>query len=77
MTDDVLMVPTKEFNQLVQYYQEDITDNALSNKAGRLTAEHFPDSIAITNRDGLTKHIIQIGPLLSISTHDSKGKDEE
>lgn len=51
MTDDVLMVPTKEFNQLVQYNQGDITDNALSNKAGRLTAESFPDSIAITNRD--------------------------
>ena len=77
MTDDVLMVPTKEFNQLVQYNQGDITDNALSNKAGRLTAESFPDSIAITNRDGLTKHFIQIGPLLSISTHVSKGKDKE
>ena len=33
------MVPTKEFDQLVQCYKGEITDNALLNKAGRLSAE--------------------------------------
>ena len=33
------MVPTKQFDQLVQYYKGEITDNALLNKAGRLAAE--------------------------------------
>ena len=33
------MVPAKEFDQLVQYYKGEITENALLNKAGRLAAE--------------------------------------
>ena len=72
------MVPTKEFDQLVQYYKGEITDNALLNKAGRLAAEShlilrdksIPDSIAIKKikplarqRGRLTKRIGQIGPL--------------
>ena len=39
MTEEVMMVPTKQFDQLVQYYKGEITDNALLNKAGRLAAE--------------------------------------
>ena len=50
-----MMVPTKEFDQLVQYYKGEITDNALLNKAEQLAAEShvilrdksIPDSIAI------------------------------
>jgi len=55
MTEEVMMVPTKEFDQLVQYYKAEITNNALLNKGGRLAAEShvilcdklIPDSIAI------------------------------
>ena len=28
MTEEIMMVPTKEFDQLVQYYKGEITDNA-------------------------------------------------
>ena len=55
MTEEVMMVSTKEFDRLVQYYKGEITDNALLNKAGRLAAESpvilsdktIPDLIAI------------------------------
>ena len=39
MTEEEMMVPTKEFEQLVQYYKGEITDNALLNKVSRLAAE--------------------------------------
>ena len=39
MTEEVMMLPTKEFDQLVQYHKGEITDNAFLNKAGRLAAE--------------------------------------
>ena len=86
------MVPTKEFDQLVQYYKGEITDNALLNKAGRLAAEShvilrdksIPDSIAIKKikplarqRGRLTKRIRQIGPLSSNSADVSEEEDEE
>ena len=55
MTEEVMMVPTKEFDHLVQYYKGEITDNVPLNKAGQLAAEShvilrdksIPDSIAI------------------------------
>ena len=87
-----MMVPTKEFDQLVQYYKGEITDNALLNKAGRLAAEShvilrdksIPDSIAIKKikplarqRGRLTKRIRQIGPLSSNSVDVSEEEDEE
>ena len=68
------MVPTKEFDRLVQYYKGEITDNALLNKVGRLAAESpvilsdktIPDLIAIKKikplarqRGRLTKRIRQ------------------
>ena len=34
MTKEVMLVPTKEFDQLVQYYKGEITDNALFDKVG-------------------------------------------
>ena len=86
------MVPTKEFDQLVQYYKGEITDNALLNKAGRLAAEShvilgdksIPDSIAIKQikplarqRGRLTKRIRQIGPLSSNSADVGEDEDEE
>ena len=76
------MAPTKEFDQLVQCYKVEITDNALLNKACRLAAEShvilrdksIPDSIAIKKikplarqRGRLTKRIRQIGSLSSNS----------
>ena len=92
MTEEVMMVPTKEFDQLVQYYKGEITDNALLNKAGRLAAEShvilrdksIPDSIAIKKikplacqRGRLTTRIRHIGPLSRNSTDVSEEEDEE
>ena len=92
MTEEVMMVPTNEFDQLVQYYKGEITDNALLNKAGRLAAEShvilgdksIPDSIAIKKikplarqRGRLTKRIRQIGPLSSNSADVGDEEDEE
>ena len=86
------MVPAKEFDQLVQYYKGEITDNALLNKAGRLGAEShvilgdksIPDSIAIKKikplarqRGRLTKRIRQIGPLSSNSADVGEEEEEE
>ena len=92
MTEEVMMVPMKEFDQLVQYYKGEITDNALLNKAGRLATEShvilrdksIPDSIAIKKtkplarqRGRLTKRIRQIGPLSSNSADVGEEQDEE
>ena len=92
MTEEVMMVPTKEFDQLVQYNKGKITDNALLNKAGRLAAESYvilrdksiPDSVAIKKikplarqRGRLTKRIRQIGPLSGNSADVGEDEDEE
>jgi len=66
MTEEVMMVPTKEFDQLVQYYKGEITDNALLNKAGRLAAEShvilrdksIPDSIPIKLVRELVREVV-------------------
>ena len=90
MTEEVMLVPTKEFDQLVQYYKGKI--NALLNKAGRLATEShvtlqeksIPDSLAIKRikplareRGRLTKRIRHIGPLSSNSAGVSDEADEE
>ena len=92
MTEEIMMLPTKEFDQLVRYYKGEITDNALLNKAGRLAADShlifrdksIPDSIAIEKikplarqRGRLTKRIRQIGPLSSSSADVGEVEDEE
>ena len=49
------MVPTTDYNNLVNYYKGRLTESALLNKAGRLAAErhltltnpHMPDSLAV------------------------------
>ena len=92
MTEEVMMVPKKEFDQLVQYYKGEITDNALLNKAGRLAGEShvilrdksIPDSIAVKKikplarqRGRLTKRFRQIGPLSSNSIDVDEVEEEE
>lgn len=55
MTEEVMYIPTRELEQLIQSYKGEITDNALLNKAGRLAAEshlllkdkRIPNSIAV------------------------------
>ena len=55
MTEEVMMVPTQEFERLQDYYKGQILQSALLNKAGRLAAEkHFilsnrkiPDATAV------------------------------
>lgn len=39
MPQEVMMVKPEEFNNLVQYYKGEISDNVLLNKAGRVAAE--------------------------------------
>ena len=53
---EVMMVPTKDYANLVNYYKGRITESALLNKAGRLAAErhmiladpNIPDAMAMT-----------------------------
>ena len=55
MTEEVMMVPTQEFERLQDYYKGQISQSALLNKAGRLTAEkhlilsnpQIPDATAV------------------------------
>ena len=55
MTEEVMMVPTREFERLTDYYKGQISESALLNKAGRLAAEQplilknpkIPDATAI------------------------------
>ena len=55
MTDEVMMVPTQEFERLQDYYKGQISQSALLNKAGRLAAEKhlilsnpkIPDATAV------------------------------
>ena len=74
MTEEVMMIPTREIEQLIQYYKGQIMDNALLNKTGRLAAEShlllkdksIPDALAIKKikplaheRGPLTKRVRQ------------------
>ena len=55
MTEEVMMVPTREFERLTDYCKRQISDGALLNKAGRLAAEQhlilknpkIPDATAV------------------------------
>ena len=55
MTEEVMMVPTREFERLTDYYKGQISESALLNKAGRLAAEQhlilknpkIPDATAV------------------------------
>ena len=63
MTEEIMAIPTKDLNSLIQYYKGEITDNALLNKAARLAAEthvllkdkSVPDSVAIARVKPLAK----------------------
>ena len=47
MTEEVMMVPTQEFERLQDYYKGQISQSALLNKAGRLAAEK---NLILSNR---------------------------
>ena len=55
MVKEMMMVPTTDYNNLVNYYKGRLTESALLNKAGRLAAErhvtltnpHVSDSLAV------------------------------
>ena len=55
MTNEVMMIPTQEFERLQDFYKGQITQSALLNKAGRLAAEKhlilknpkIPDATAV------------------------------
>ena len=62
MTEEVMMVPTREFERLTDYYKGQISESALLNKAGRLaaTAVKMLKSLA-REQTRLTKRI-RLGP---------------
>ena len=55
MAKEMMMVPTSDYNNLVNYYKSRITESTLLNKAGRLAAErhmiltdpNIPDAAAL------------------------------
>ena len=55
MAEEVMMVPTKDYANLVNYYKGQISESTLLNKAGRLAAERrmilsnpsIPDAMAV------------------------------
>ena len=55
MVEEMMMVPTSDYNNLVNYYKGRLTESALLNKAGRLAAErhvtlnnpHLNKSVAV------------------------------
>ena len=55
MSNEVMMIPTQEFERLQDFYKGQITQSALLNKAGRLAAEKhlilknpkIPDAVAV------------------------------
>ena len=76
MTEEVMMLPTREFERLTDYYKGQISESALLNKAGRLAAEQhlilknpkIPDATAVKmpkplawEQSRLTKRI-RLGP---------------
>ena len=62
---EMLMVPTADYNNLVNYYKGKITESALLNKAGRLAAERhmilknprIPDSVALAMTQPKAKEV--------------------
>ena len=48
MAQEVMMVPTKDYDNLVNFYKGRITESTLLNKAGRLAAERH---LTLTNRN--------------------------
>ena len=76
MTEEVMMLPTREFERLTDYYKGQISESALLNKAGPLAAEQrlilknlkIPDATAVKmlkplarEQTRLTKRI-RLGP---------------
>lgn len=65
MSRAVMMVPTSDYNNLVNYYKGSITENTLLGKAGRLAAEkdfvlrnkRLPDDLAVTLARGKSRQL--------------------
>ena len=92
MTEEVMMIPTKDFENLVQYYKGELTENALLNKTARLAAEShmllkdksIPDGIAIARvkpiareRARLTKRLRQHPLGMGAARAPGVGEEEE
>ena len=90
MTEEVMMVPTGEFERLTEYYKGRISESALLNKAGRLAAEQhlilknhkIPDATAVKmlkplarEQTRLTKRI-RLGPTPAATTPAPNEVDE-
>jgi hypothetical protein len=89
MTEEVMMVPTREFERLADYYKGQISESALLNKAGRLAAKQhlilrdpkIPDATAVKmvkpmakEQVRLTKRI-RLGPTPAIAPPDEEGDE--
>ena len=68
MTEEVMMVPTQEFERLQDYYKGQISQSALLNKAGRLAAENhlilsnrkIPDATAVRMTKPLAREQVRL-----------------
>ena len=90
MTEEVMMVPTREFERLTDYYKGQISESALLNKAGRLAAEQhlilknpkIPDATAVKmlkplarEQTRLTKRV-RLGPTPAVTVRAPNEGDE-
>ena len=88
---EMLMVPTADYNNLVNYYKGKITESALLNKAGRLAAERhvilqnprIPSSVAVAASKPKAKEVqrltkrIRMGGMTSSAAPSADGEEEE
>ena len=89
MAKEMMMVPTSDYNNLVNYYKSRITESTLLNKAGRLAAERhkiladptIPDATALAmtkpkakELSRLTKRIRTGGTTHGTTRYDSDGR---
>ena len=92
MVEEMMMVPTSDYNNLVNYYKGRLTESALLNKAGRLAAERhriladptIPDAMALAmtkpkakELGRLTKRIRTGGTTRGSTVTGGKEEDEE
>ena len=92
MAEEVMMVPTTDYNNLVNYYKGRLTESALLNKAGRLAAErhvilnspHLNKSVAVAmsktkarELNRLTKRIRTGGRTNSTTVTGGKEDDDD
>ena len=81
MTEEVMMIPTQEFERLQDFYKGQITQSALLNKAGRLAAEKhlilknpkIPNSVAVKMSKPLAREQARLTKRIRLGTTPTAG----